>query len=203
MRIISRGLVFPFEKKRMEDRVKKIVALSLILSCAVLYIGGAFLIRGQGRMGGESSLSKWRPARDYSGMTYVGASACAECHVNESRAQPSTPMGHAAARAVDCEVLKTRGPLTFRNGPYTYRITREGDRATYTVGDGAASISEPVLFCFGEGVAGQTYIFRHNGVFYESRVSYFQSLQNPDITILHPRAAPTSLEGALGRPLCE
>jgi hypothetical protein len=112
-------------------------------------------------------------------------------------------MGHAAERAADCDLLKTRAPLTFRNGPYTYKITRDGDRVNYAVADGSATITESLLFCFGEGVAGQTYIFRHDGVLYESRVSYFQSLQNLDITILHPRTVPTSLEDALGRPMSE
>jgi hypothetical protein len=110
-------------------------------------------------------------------------------------------MGRASERAADCEVLKTHPRLTFRNGPYTYTITRDGDGSTYTVGDGAATISEPILFCFGQGVAGQTYIFRHGGTFYESRVSYFTALGGLDITIQHPRAVPASLEDALGRPV--
>lgn len=186
---------------RTGDKVKKSLALSLLLSCAAVCLGGSFLASGQ--PGTQSPLSKWRPARDYSGAAYVGAVACAECHAKESRAQPSTPMGHASERPADCEVLRTRAPLTFRNGPYTYRIAREGDRVTYTVGDGAGVITEPVLFCFGQGVAGQTYIFRHDGAYYESRVSYFRSIQNLDITIQHPRAVPTSLEDALGRPMSE
>ncbi|PYS79672.1 MAG: hypothetical protein DMF67_07660 [Acidobacteria bacterium] len=187
----------------MGDRVKRTLTLSFLLACALLYLGESLLISGQGQTRGNTSLSRWRPARDLNGVGYVGASACAECHAKEARTQLTTPMGHASERAADCEVLKTRAPLTFRNGPYTYRITRDGDRSIYTVGDGAATISEPVLFCFGQGVAGQTYIFRHGGAFYESRVSYFQALQNLDITILHPRAVPSSLEDALGRPMSQ
>jgi Cytochrome c554 and c-prime len=185
----------------MGDRFKKNLSLSLALSCAALFVCGSLLASGQS--GGETSLSKWRPARDYSGASYVGAAACAECHAKEARTQASTPMGHAAESAEGCEILNRRAPLTFRNGPYTYRIARDGGRATYTVGDGTLSVTEPVLFCFGEGVAGQTYIFRHKGVFYESRVSYFQSIQSLDITILHPRGVPSSLEDALGRPMSE
>src|SRR5947209_6524178 len=185
----------------MGDRVKRTLTLSFLLACALLYLGESLLISGQGQTRGNTSLSRWRPARDLNGVGYVGASACAECHAKEARTQLTTPMGHASERAADCEVLKTRAPLTFRNGPYTYRITRDGDRSIYTVGDGAATISEPVLFCFGQGVAGQTYIFRHGGTFYESRVSYFPELRGLDITIQHPRAVPASLEDALGRPV--
>jgi hypothetical protein len=112
-------------------------------------------------------------------------------------------MGRASERAADCEILKTHPRLTFRNGAYTYQITREGSRSVYPVGDGSRTISEPILYCFGQGAAGQTYIFQHDGLFYESRVSYFASLQNLDITIEHPRAPPASLEDALGRPVSE
>lgn len=187
----------------MGDRIKSILVLSLLLSCALARLGRPATLSGRGQARAENSLSRWRPTRDYSGVGYVGASACAECHDREARTQPSTPMGHASEHPADCELLKTRAPLAFRNGPYTYRIAREGERVTYSVSDGASTVSEPVLFCFGQGVAGQTYIFRHNGLFYESRVSYFQSIQNLDITIQHPRAVPTSLEDALGRPMSE
>ncbi|MDQ5835686.1 MAG: cytochrome c family protein [Acidobacteriota bacterium] len=185
----------------MGDGVKRGLALSFILACAIAVFCGSLLTSGrvQKRVGGD--LSKWRPARDYSGGAYAGASACAECHAKEARTQGGTPMGRASETPADCEILKTHARLTFRNGPYTYNVTRDGERATYTVADGAGTISEPVLFCFGQGVAGQTYIFKHNGTFYESRVSYFTSLGGLDITIQHPRTVPTSLEDALGRPM--
>ncbi|HZT58242.1 MAG TPA: multiheme c-type cytochrome [Pyrinomonadaceae bacterium] len=185
----------------MGDAVKRTLALSLLLTFALAYLAATLSAGGRAQGRAADALSKWRPTRDYSGAAYVGAAACAECHAKEARAQGSTPMGHASERPADCEVLKTRAPLAFRNGPYTYRITRDGQGVNYSVGDGAGAINEPVLFCFGEGVAGQTYIFRHGGAYYESRVSYFQSIQNLDITIQHPRGVPSSLEDALGRPM--
>jgi len=185
----------------MGDAVKRVLALSFLLTFALAYFAGTRHAGGRAQTRSDDTLSKWRPARDYSGVAYVGAGACAECHAKEARAQASTPMGHASERPSDCEVLKSRAPLTFRNGPYTYRITREGERFNYTVGDGANTITEPILFCFGEGVAGQTYILRHEGTYYESRVSYFQSIRNLDITIQHPRGVPSSLEDAIGRPM--
>jgi hypothetical protein len=185
----------------MRDRVKRGLTLSLLLISAFVYFGEPLFISGRGQARGDKPLSRWRPARDYSGVGYAGSAACAQCHAKESRTQSSTPMAHAAEAPARCEVLKARAPLSFTNGPYTYRITREGDRAVYTVGDGVRAISEPLLFCFGQGVAGQTYIFQHDGAFYESRVSYFQTSRALDITILHPRAVPSSLEDALGRPM--
>ena len=181
----------------------RVLALCLALTGASIYFINAHLTnaRSQTRAGGD--LSKWRPTRDRSGIGYVGGAVCAECHAKESASQPSTPMGRASERASDCGILKTGSPLTFTNGPYTYRITRDGGRSLYTVSDGKSELSEPVLFCFGQGAAGQTYVLRHDGAFYESRVSYFGALERLDITIEHPRAIPPSLEDALGRRMSE
>jgi hypothetical protein len=187
----------------MGDGIKKVLALCFLLTCGVLYFGGPVLKSTRGQAQGENPLARWRPARDYSGLRYVGGETCAECHTHEASTQPATPMGRASERAADCEILKTHPRLTFRNGAYTYQITREGSGSIYTVGDGVKTISEPILYCFGQGAAGQTYIFQHGGTFYESRVSYFGALQNLDITIEHPRTPPASLEDALGRPVSE
>jgi hypothetical protein len=181
----------------MRDASKKILALCFVLFGASVY----FVSSGQTRAGG--GLSKWRPTRDNSGVGYVGGAVCAECHKKESAAQGSTPMGHASERASDCEILKSRAPLTFTNGPYNYRITREGAANLYTVSDGKRELSEPVLYCFGQGAAGQTYVFSHDGALYESRVSFFRELEGLDITIGHARAVPSSLEDALGRRMSD
>jgi hypothetical protein len=91
--------------------------------------------------------------------------------------------------------------LVFRNGSFSYELSNKGNRPLYTVTDGVKKISEPILYCFGEGVVGQTYLFRHNGLFYETRVSYFQEIRGLDFTIGHSRLVPASLEDALGRPI--
>ena len=87
--------------------------------------------------------------------------------------------------APDCRIITERGPLKFRNGAYTYEISRQGSSVTYTVSDGKNSIAEPILYCFGQGHVGQTYLFRHNDLLYETRVSYFQKLHGLDFTIGH------------------
>jgi hypothetical protein len=182
----------------------RILALCVVLTGACVYFINSHLIgaRSQTRAG-SGDLSKWRPARDNSGVGYVGGAVCAECHKKEAASQPSTPMGHASERASDCEILKTNARLTFTNGPYTYRITREGSTSLYTVSDGKREVSVPVLYCFGQGAAAQTYVLRHDGTFYESRVSYYSALGGLDLTINHPRAVPPSLEDALGRRMSE
>ena len=145
--------------------------------------------------------SKWRPTQESSGGQYVGSSTCAQCHAYQAKTFSNTPMAHALEMPAKCEVLMKHPRLTFLNGPYSYQINSKGVQSIYTVTDGVTTISEPILYCFGQGVTGQTYVFRHNGTIYESRVSYFQGRQNLDFTIGQTRLVPTSVEDAVGRPV--
>lgn len=183
----------------MAETIKKAVAILALVLCAFIYWGTSHILQGQGQRQENTPLSRWRPTRELPGVSYVGSQTCAECHPYQSEKFFSTPMAHALEKISDCEILIKRPRLTFSEGPFSYQITRQGSRSIYTVSDGANTISEPILFCFGQGVAGQTYIFRHDGSLYESRVSYFQRFQNLNITILHPRSRPVSLKDALGR----
>jgi hypothetical protein len=183
----------------MAETIRKAVVIFALVLCAFIYWGTPRVLRGQGQRQEDSALSRWRPTRELPGVGYVGSQTCAACHTYQAEKFFSTPMAHALEKISDCDILIKRPRLTFSEGPFSYQITRQGDRSVYTVALGVDSISEPILFCFGQGGAGQTYIFRHNGALYESRVSYFQRSQNLDITILHPRARPASLKDALGR----
>jgi hypothetical protein len=147
----------------------------------------------------ESAFSKWSPNHDIPNAHYVGSAACAQCHKNRVSVQKASAMGRALEATADCQILRSHPKLTFRNGVYSYQILRDGDRTVYTVSDGTKSISEPVLWAFGQGVAGQTYVFKHNGEYVESRVSFFNDVQALDITIGHDPAPQRSLEDAAGR----
>jgi hypothetical protein len=183
----------------MADKIKKAVALIALVICAVIYLEDSRSLHGQGQAQGNTPLSKWRPTHERPGVGYVGSRTCAGCHTYHAANFFATPMAHASEAISDCDLLIKHPRLTFRQGPYSYQLTRQGNRSIYSVSDGTDSISEPVLYCFGKGVAGQTYVFQHKGALYESRVSYFQELGELNITILHPRTVPTSLENALGR----
>ena len=147
----------------------------------------------------RDAFSKWRPTHELGGVRYVGSSACAQCHAPLTTKRLANPMSRALEPAERCEVLQKHPRLDFRNGPYAYRIVRDGNGSLYTITDGVNKISEPVLYCFGQGKAGQTYVFQHNGAFYESRVSYYQKTDVLDFTIVHPHSIPASLEDGLGR----
>lgn len=177
---------------------KKALASSILVISVLALLGGTYSLLSRAQTRSANPLAQWRPSGDIRGIRFVGSKACVECHAAEA-AQLATPMAQALATASDCELLSARRRLTFRNGGYSYEISRQGKRVLYTVTDGAKTISEPILYCFGQGHVGQTYIFRHNEVFYETRVSYFERIKTLDFTIGHNRAVPTSLEDALGR----
>ncbi|HEX6728781.1 MAG TPA: multiheme c-type cytochrome [Pyrinomonadaceae bacterium] len=62
-------------------------------------------------------------------------------------------------------------------------------------------MSVPIEYAIGQGRMGQTYVLRHNGNFYESRVSFYNDIRGLDFTIGSPRSVPSSLDEAFGRRL--
>ncbi|HJZ69681.1 MAG TPA: multiheme c-type cytochrome, partial [Blastocatellia bacterium] len=108
-------------------------------------------------------------------------------------------MAKALRLPADCEILNLHSKLEFRNGSYSYRIAREAGRSSYAVSDGVNAISIPILYCFGYGKTGQTYVLEYKGTYYESRVSFFPAIQRLDFTLGAPRSDPKSLEDAIGQ----
>lgn len=110
-------------------------------------------------------------------------------------------MAHAMELVPECDILKTHPLLTFTDGKYSYRIERNGERSIYTVSDGQAQFTAPIGWAFGLGVAGQTYVFEKDGIFYESRVSFYRELNGLDLTMGARNLKPTNLTQAAGRPM--
>ncbi len=108
-------------------------------------------------------------------------------------------MGKALERVSSCEILRSHRRLAFREGPYAYAITREGDNSLYEVTDGRETFTVRIEWAFGQGGAGQTYVFEKNGNWYESRVSFFNDSQGLGLTLGAATAKPASLEEAAGR----
>ena len=172
----------------------KTVALICVICGLVVVLGRAQTDKP------DTFFSEWRPNFDTHGIRYVGNKSCVDCHAREA-AELTTPMANALEIAPDCRILAARNRLTFKNGNYTYGLARQGTEITYTVSDGVKNIRTPILYCFGEGQVGQTYVFRYNDMLYETRISYFQKLNKLDFTIGHRPNVPASLEDALGRAL--
>lgn len=141
------------------------------------------------------------PTAERPGAVYLGPQACAGCHAEKARSYAHASMGHAAERVAECAVLSAKPLLTFESGRYRWRIERRGQESLYTVTDGEATVSHPIQWCFGQGQAGQTWIFEREGVLHESRVSYFSKVDGLSFTMGAPPGPPASLAEAAGRPM--
>ena len=173
------------------------IALTVIsLLCCTL------LSQAQGpsmRNDGVASMRPWRPnAKD---ANYVGPDACFKCHKEESVSQRATSMGSALEPISTAKVLSSHPILNFKSGIFSYELARKGSQTIYSVTDGVTSFVEPLAYSFGQGKAGQTYVFKHNGSFFETRVSFYRNTQNLDWTLGYPNEVPRSLEIAAGRQL--
>jgi hypothetical protein len=130
---------------------------------------------------------------------FVGEALCAKCHSNEAAAWAATPMAHASMLAQDSSILQYFQALTSQSGPYRYKIFKAGDKWNFSVSDGTSSITEPLIWAFGFNHKGQAYLFERNDAFYDTRLSFYNTLQSLDIATGHPEGTPANLEAALGR----
>lgn len=108
-------------------------------------------------------------------------------------------MAHAASRVADAEILMKHPLLRFSSGGYTYIIARESSRVKYSVSRGGKSFSADLVWAFGFGSMGQTYLYEYRGVLYETQVSFYSALNGLDLTIGHRTPAQFNLELAAGR----
>lgn len=154
---------------------------------------------GQSAITANFPRNNWQPTRAPLGAQYVGDKVCAECHAQIARSQRQTGMGHALERAAECRILHAHPDLTVRIGKFTYHVVTKAGVSTYSVTDGTATLSVPILYAVGQGQAGQTYVYRYNDGYYESRVSFFNDTQNLDATLGSGGFSPRNIEEAAGR----
>ena len=175
--------------------------LALVVSLAVI----AFVALGFSRTVKPNNQTPrvkiWRPTKIPAGVNFTGSQACAECHQNKVAIQEKSSMGLALEIVADAPILKSHERLTFRDGKFSYEIIRKGDQSIYSVTDGKETVSEPILYSFGQGKAGQTYVLKYAGDYYESRVSFYTDTQNLDLTLGYQDTRPLSALDAFGRKL--
>lgn len=128
-----------------------------------------------------------------------GDAVCTACHIAQARPYRTTPMFDALERVDACSVLKEHPDLSFQEGPYRSRIVRQGDRSILTVTQGSDTFTTSLLWAFGRGKAGQTYVFEYQGAMYESRVSFYNALGALDLTMGALGSKPQSMVEAAGR----
>ena len=145
----------------------------------------------------------WWPTKgDSSRSQYVGVATCSGCLVELAAAQKTTPMFHAGVRALDSTILQARLPLTYEESKYHSTLSLgPGDGVTFSVNDRTGAVSQRAEWAFGMGEVGQTFLLEKDRVFTEGRLSYYTALGALSVTTGQPLDAPSSLDGALGRPL--
>jgi hypothetical protein len=174
--------------------------LVLFALSAFLAIVRPGLIWSQSSILDNFPLLNWQPTIAPPGAHYAGNVACARCHPAEARSYLATPMAQALALPEESKVLRANPLLTFRKDSYVYKVVQTQSGSTFTVTDGARSISTPIRWAVGYGVdrVGQTFVFEYGGLFYESQVSYYAKTGGLDITMGHAPKSPEILEEALG-----
>src|SRR5215475_11627542 len=178
---------------------KRKLALTLSLAFAAFAVFG---FSSPPAPGGQAQRGKvWRPTKIPAGVNFVGSQACAECHKDKVAVQGNSSMGLALELVAEASILGSRKRLGFRDGKFSYEIVRKGDQSIYTVTDGSETISEPILYSFGQGKAGQTYLLKYAGDYYESRVSFYAEIQGLDLTLGYQDTRPQSVIEAFGRKL--
>jgi hypothetical protein len=144
----------------------------------------------------------WWPRRTSRSLDdYAGSAACAKCHKTKAAEQKTTPMARTLMRAEDAETLRSHNLLSFRNDKYLYRITMNAGKPELSVSDGTHTLSAPLLWAFGTGEVGQSYLFQKDGKYFESRVTYFNTLQNLHFTPTRALLFPHDLDEAMARPV--
>jgi hypothetical protein len=124
---------------------------------------------------------------------------CAACHEKIVARFRATPMARALETVAQAEILRAHPSLSCEKDGFQYRIVRDGDRSLMTVTGNGQTLTAPLLWAFGRGQAGQTYVFERDGVFYEGRVSFYNAINGLDLTMGAQQSRARDIEDAAGR----
>lgn len=142
----------------------------------------------------------WPTQTGASREEYVGSQVCAKCHAGKVAAQKTTAMAQTSMPASRAQILAQYPAMQFTVGKYEYAIRSQGQQKTYTVSDGTKTLSASLLWAFGNGRVGQSYLFKKDDdTFYEARVTYFETLKNLNFTPARSLRSAQDVEEAMGR----
>src|SRR4029077_18035886 len=72
--------------------------------------------------------------------------------------------------------------MHFRIGSYEYSVSQTATGAEYSTTNGQQSASAALTWVFGDRQFGDTFLYQQNGIYFESRVSYYRALNDLDLT---------------------
>ena len=124
---------------------------------------------------------------------------CAPCHRAQTRAFSGSGMTRALESTTQAAILRANPTMKAEIGGFSYAISTSADESIYSVSDGKETIRIPIRWAFGQGTAGQTYLYDRDGRWYESRVSYFSAMRGLGLTMGAQSTIPSNLLEAAGR----
>ena len=141
------------------------------------------------------------PTQDYPSRSgFVGTDTCARCHGSKVASQQKTPMARAAMSSSLSDILHAHPLMVFGPSKYQYRIETGANQSLYSVSAGSERLSFPLLWAFGTGRVGQSYLFKKGTAdFFEARVTYFESLGTLGFTPSRALLSPSGVEEAMDR----
>jgi Cytochrome c554 and c-prime len=159
-----------------------------------------------GQLSTEDHLAEpgfWPTQDSASRDNFTGSEACARCHAAKAAAQKETPMARAAMSASLSDILHAHPLMVFGPGKFQYRVETGTNQSRYSVSGEGQSLSFPFLWAFGTGRVGQSYLFKKQPAadFFESRVTYFESLGTLGFTPSRALLSPSGVEEAMDRPV--
>jgi hypothetical protein len=111
--------------------------------------------------------------------TYIGSTACRECHRDLWERYQSHPMAHSVSRVQDEPVEDYTRQPEFTRGKRTYRVERldgkvfhherQDDARGETIYDQAVEVH----FAVGSGKRGRSYVIDRGGLLFESPISWY------------------------------
>lgn len=158
----------------MNHSVKRQAPVRKAFTIRMLILGVCFWVAPL--FGWQSAVEKWNPRKTPANAEFVGDKVCAECHGNKVASHSASGMATAMESVADSRVLTANPTMAFRSGPYSFEIKRSGSQSFYAITDGKETITLPIMYAFGQGKAGQTYVFQYEGAFYEGLVNYFKEV---------------------------
>ena len=177
------------------------IVLVALLTAAVVIALSLSSTRAQSKKASIADFAQFRPRKELPGEQFAGRAVCAGGHSEKTHSQAHTSMARALFLPSQSATLKSHPRMTYKSGIYSYEIVADGSHPIYRVTDGKETLSEPILYAFGNARIAQTYIFRHNGRLQEGRVSYYKAIDALDWTIGDALNPPPSIQEAAGRDI--
>jgi len=144
----------------------------------------------------------WPTAGTPPADAYAGSRSCQQCHAEQASTQLMTPMASASYRSAVGAWGEKPAASTAHLGTYVYHVLPDAGDPKLVVRSGSESVSADIVWTFGAGVVGQTFVLESKGKIYDSEITSFRGLHGGmSISPAHKPPNAGDLGSALGEYL--